>query len=175
MSELVPVSPAQEEPKAPVYGTRADSPGPRGCWSLNKRGEPCSAARRADSDYCNAHSGQGVTSDPVGWGEKARRVSAENRRRRAALRLELGITRNSTARSLLRSAVFVERERLVAAALDGALDPELSAAQRSKTALELIREAEPQERATLDVPLDAASIDKLGLAELRALASQVQS
>jgi len=71
--------------------------------------------------------------------------------------------------------VFVERERLVAAALDGALHPDVSATARSKAALDLIREAEPQERAELTMPLDAESIDKLGLAELRALASQVQS
>ena len=71
--------------------------------------------------------------------------------------------------------MFVERERLVAAALSAALDPSVPTTQRSKAALELIREAEPQERASLevDVPVDAEGVNALGIAELRALAEQV--
>jgi len=81
----------REEPKAPAHGVRAESPGPRGCWALNKRGEPCGAARRADGDYCNAHSGIGIADGNPEWAVKGRAASAESRARRAALRLELGI------------------------------------------------------------------------------------
>ena len=162
-------------PSLPVYGTHSDEPGPRGCHALKRNGELCGAARRADSAYCNAHSGRGVASDPAGFAPIAQRASAENRRRRAALRLELGITRPSSLRSLLAANVYAERERVVTAALAPIRDSDLGSAAKQRAALALLDAVEPQDRATLDVPLphDADGIAALGAGDLRALARSV--
>lgn len=162
---------------APVYGVRADSPGPRGCWSLNKRGEPCSAARRADSDYCNAHSGIGISADPKGHSRIGVARSAEVRRRRATLRLALGGTRLNTPRGVLKAMAFADAERVAAAALAGATDPSVPLAQRSRHALALIDAVEPLAQAELELtlPTNPEGVELLGLEELQALARQVRS
>ena len=158
----------------PRYGTRADSPGPRGCWATKRDGTPCGAARRADGDFCNAHSGLGVAEDPAKYAPLAQRASAENRRRRAALRLELGITRPSSLRSLLKASVFAERERVVAAAMSPLSDPDASSSLRSKTALALLDAVDPPMQASVEVPFDAQGIEALSLSQLRQLAQQAQ-
>lgn len=160
-------------PAQPFHGSRGDAPGPRGCWALKRDGSPCGAARRADGDYCNAHSGLGVAKNPAEWAPLAQKASAENRRRRAALRLELGITRPQSIRGMLRAQAWVERERVAAAALAG-LDAD-SPAQRSRAALAIIDAVEPQQRATLDVPLPSSpdGLDGMSLSELRQLAERV--
>ena len=56
--DAVPRPEEREAVKLPMYSTRGTTPGLRGCWALNKAGEPCGAARRADTDYCNVHSGR---------------------------------------------------------------------------------------------------------------------
>ena len=166
----------QEEPKAPVYGVRADSPGPRGCWALKRDGNPCGAARRADGDYCNAHSGLGVAKNPAQYAPLARAASAENRRRRAALRATLGITRPESVRGLLKAAVFVERERVVSAAMAPLRDPDAGSAAKQRAALALLDAVEPQPKAaelTLTAELDPEGIASMGLSELRLLAERV--
>ena len=174
--EPVPADSVQEAVKLPVYGVRADSPGPRGCWALRSRDlQPCAAAKAADSDYCTAHSGRGVAADPAAWSRKGAAVAAENRRRRATLRLALGQVRMNTPRGVLRAAVFAEAERVAAAALDGALDPALSSASRSQAALRLIDAVDPPLRAELTMPLptDPDGVSALSLSQLDALALQV--
>lgn len=174
--ELPPTDSALEAVSQPVYGVRAQQPGPRGCWALKRDGNHCGAAKRKDSDFCTAHSGLGVAQDPARWAPIAQQRSAENRQRRAALRLELGISRPSSIRGMLRGAVWAERERVVAAALSPITATEgASPALRSKTALALLDAVEPQPRATLDVPLPTTpdGVDGLSLAELRALVERV--
>src|SRR5262245_61610761 len=46
---------ADSTPPQPAYGARGEQPGARGCWALNTRGEPCGSIKRADSDFCTAH------------------------------------------------------------------------------------------------------------------------
>lgn len=159
----------------PAHSTRGTAPGQRGCWALNKQGEPCGAARRADSDYCNAHSGFGVAEDPAKWAVIGAAVNAENRRRRATLRLALGGTRLSTPRGILKAAVFADGDAVVRAALAGATDPSLPLAQRSRHALALIDAVDPPVQASLELtlPTDPDGVNQLGLAELEALAEQV--
>jgi len=74
---------APKELPQPRYATRADSPGARGCWALKRDGEHCGAARRADSDFCNAHepSAGGVASSPAEWSLRGRAASVASRRR----------------------------------------------------------------------------------------------
>jgi len=70
--------------------------------------------------------------------------------------------------------VIAEGERVAAAALDGALNPALSPAARSATALKLIDAVDPQAKltATLTVPSDPEGVSALSLAELDQLALQ---
>lgn len=167
-------SETQEEPKAPAHSTRGTAPGPRGCWALNRQGQPCGAARRAEGDYCMAHSGLGVAKDPAGWSKVAAAKSAEVRRRRATLRLALGPVRLQTPRGLLKAAAFAHGEELAAAALDGAIDPAVPAAQRSRAALDLIREVEPTAQVTVSqsLPSDPEGVNELSLSALLSIAEQ---
>jgi hypothetical protein len=166
-----------QSPPAPRYGVRGPTQGPRGCWAVNKRGDPCSAAKRNDGDYCNAHSGVGIAEDPARYQHLARAASAENRRRRAVLRATLGISSSDSPRGLLKAAVFVERERVVAAALAGATDPTVPLAQRSRHALALLDATDPLATASVELPLPDTpeGVAGLGLRELEALAEQVHS
>jgi hypothetical protein len=169
-----PLAESQEEPKAPAHSTRGAAPGLRGCWALNKHGDPCGAARRADGDYCNAHSGLGVAKDPAGWSAVGAAKSAEVRRRRATLRLAIGPTRLSTPRGVLRQAVFVEAERVAAAALDGAIDPAVPLAARAKHALKLIETVEPtaQVSVSTSLPSTPEGVAELSLSQLLELAQE---
>jgi len=157
----------------PVHGVRGEQPGTRGCWAVNKRGEPCGAARRAEGDFCNAHAGLGVAENPQKWSGVGAARSADSRRRRAALRLELGISRPNSLRGLLKARAFVEQERVVDAAFAGLDDP--SPSKRASSALALLNAVEPQPKAALqvDVPTDPDGVSALGLSQLRALAEQV--
>jgi hypothetical protein len=161
----------QLRPAQPVHGTRGDAPGPRGCWALKHSGEACGAARRADSDFCNAHSGVGVASDPASFVPLAHAASAANRERRATLRAALGITRTNSPRALLKAQVFVERERIAAAAIAPALDPNVPTLARGRHALSLLEAVDPTLKlsAQVDMPTSAEEVEALGLTELRAL------
>jgi hypothetical protein len=77
---------------------------------------------------------------------------------------------------VLKAAVLVEADRVAAAALDGALDPSVPSAQRSRAALALIDAVDPPMRSELEVsvPIDAEGVQAMGLDELRALAAQVR-
>lgn len=157
----------------PVHGRRGPEPGPRGCWALKSTGEACRAAARRGEDFCNAHSGTTpVAADPAKWAPIGRAAAAQARTRRATLRAALGISRHDSARGLLRGLVYVERERIAAAAIAGATDPDVSAAQRARHALALIEAAEPRESVSVEVELPSTSegVDALSLSDLLRLA-----
>jgi hypothetical protein len=172
---LVPADPAQEAVSQPAYGVRGDAPGPRGCWAAKRNGEPCGAAPRRGEDYCNGHSGHGVAMNPVEWSAKGRAAAAESRRRRAALRLALGITGTGSPRALLKAAVVAEAERIVAAALSPIGDDSLGSAAKQRAALALLDAADPMAQASLELPLPSnpEGVEQMGLEDLRALAQQV--
>jgi len=78
---------------------------------------------------------------------------------------------------VLRAAVAAEAERVAAAALAPIHDRDLSSAARSKAALALLDAVDPPLQAAVEMtmPLDADGIAKLGLHQLRQLASQAES
>ena len=157
----------------PAWGVRAEQPGPRGCWARKANGDLCGAAPRRGEDFCNAHSGLGVAKNPAEWSVIGRERSAESRAERAALRLELGITRPDSIRGMLRARVWAARERVASAALAG-LDSE-SPSARSRSALALLDAVEPQPKAALSLPLPSnpEGVEGMGLAELRAVAERL--
>jgi hypothetical protein len=156
-------------PQQPFHGTRGAAPGPRGCWAIASHGSPCAAARRADSDFCNAHSGIGVAANPKGFAAKGLEQSRINRRRRADLRLALGITRKDSPRSALKAAVGLSKERLAWRAVDAALDPSMPSEKAVPAVLSLINEVDPQAELTLSTA-DSSAIHSLSLDEALALA-----
>jgi hypothetical protein len=156
----------------PVYGTRAPEPGPRGCWALKADGTPCGAAARREQDYCGAHSGSTpVAQDPGKWAPIAREASAQARTRRATLRAALGIMKPDSTRGLLKATAYVERERVVAAAMAPLRDLDTRPMDAHRAALALLDAVEPQARAELsvEVPTSAEQVGALGLEELRTL------
>jgi len=169
-----PHAETQEEPKAPTHSVRGSTQGLRGCWALNKHGDPCGAARRADSDYCNAHSGIGVSGDPKGHSTVGIARAAEVRRRRATLRLALGETRLSSPKGMLKAAVWAHGERVAAAALDGALAPSVPPAVRAAHALKLIEAVEPTAQVSIStsLPTDPEGVASLSLSALLQLAEE---
>jgi hypothetical protein len=170
--DVVPPEESHEELQLPRYSTRGTAPGLRGCWATNRQGEPCGAARRADSDYCNAHSGYGVAENPGRYAA----LGGATLRRRAAIRATLGITRSSTPRGVLKAAVHAESERLALAALDGALNSELSPAVRASHALKLIDAVDPltQVSTLVELPDNAEGVESLSLSQLLCIAEQHQ-
>jgi len=154
--------------KLPHLSTRGDAPGPRGCWALNKRGEGCGAARRADSDYCNAHSGIGIVEDPTKWSAIASAKSAENRRRRATLRLALGVTKANTPRGVLKAAAFAESEAIAGRVIGAVLDPATPSVSAARLGLDLINSVDPPVVATVTTPLpsDPEGVSTLSMSQL---------
>lgn len=167
----VPLAPSQEG-EAPRYGTRGTAPGRRGCWAVSKAGNPCAAPRRGDSEYCNAHSGMGVASDPKGHSEIGSRRAAEQRTRRAELRLILGSTRMDSPRTALRAAAILNAERLAGRAIAAALDPSVDVLSAGKHALSVIDAADPrqQQTAVLTGNLNGEAIEGMGFRELLSFA-----
>lgn len=155
----------------PAWSTRGSAPGPRGCWATNKHGEPCGAARRAEGDYCNAHSGLGVAADPSAWAPRAGKARAVQRRRQAALRLQLGITRQSTPRGVLRAHAYVEAERIAARVVDAVLDENVAPAVAARLGLDLIDTVDPQATMTASVtaPSTPEGVAELSLSQLLAV------
>jgi hypothetical protein len=165
---IEPTLPAVHSLPQPVHSTRSETPGPRGCWAISKTtGEPCGAAKRNDSDYCNAHAGYGVSRSPTEFSSLGVEKRKENATVRAQMRVMLGITRSDSPRALLRARVFAERERVVAAAVDGAK-------RDGALALKLINAVDPPLEASVSVafPTSAEQVEQLSLSELRALAEQ---
>jgi hypothetical protein len=91
------------------------------------------------------------------------------------LRAALGITRSDSPRGLLKASVFVERERVAAAALAPISDPSLSSVQRSKAALALIDAVDPPSRVEVEVPLPTTpdGVMALSLEELEHVAERL--
>jgi hypothetical protein len=170
-SPAAPLAEEREAVKLPVHSTRGAAPGLRGCWAVNKQGDPCAAARRADGDYCNAHSGLGVAENPAKWARVGSAVAVENRRRRAMLRMELGIPRVNSPRGELKARAYVEREAVAARVVSAVLDPSVPSAQAARLGLELINTVDPplQASVTAEIPTDPEGVNQLGLAELLAL------
>ena len=166
-----PLADSQEEPKAPAWSTRGDAPGPNGCWALNKAGAPCSSFGRRDGDYCNAHSGLGVAADPKGHSQIGVARSVQNRRRRADLRLAIGIPRLNTPRGVLAAEAFLNAERIAGRVVGAVLDPAVPAAQAAKLGLELVNAVDPQVTATISasMPTDPEGVSKLSISQLLTL------
>ena len=139
---------------------------------MNKAGEPCGAARRADGDYCNAHSGHGVAEDPAKWAVVGAARNNEIRRRRATLRLALGPTRLKTPRGMLKASVYAQSEAVVMAALSPIDDPSATSSQRHQAAMALIREVEPTARLEVSaaLPDNPEGVEGLSLTALLQLA-----
>lgn len=154
------------EPQQPFHGSRGSEPGHRGCWALNTRGDPCGAARRGDSDFCNAHSGVGVAANPKGFAAKGLEAANRNRRRRADLRIALGVTRPNSPRGLLKLAVNREAERLAWRAVDAALDPSVPSEKAIPAVLSLIEAVDPQAQIELSTALPEGGVKAMSLDEL---------
>lgn len=172
--DAVPLAEEREGVSLPTHSTRGTAPGLRGCWALNKAGEPCGAARRAEGDYCNAHSGYGVAEDPKRWAVVGAAKNNEIRRRRATLRLALGDTRLKTPRGMLKASVYAQSEAVASAAMSPILDASASSMQRHTAALALLREVEPMAQVTVSQPLpdDPEGVEGLSLTALLSLAEQ---
>ncbi len=170
-----PLADSHEEPSAPVWSVRGDAPGLRGCWAVNRQGAACGAPRRNDSDYCSAHSGLGVAADPKGHSAIGVQRSVENRRRRADLRLAIGVPRLNTPRGVLAAATFVEAERVARRVVGAVLDPAVPPAQAARLGLDLVNAVDPQVTATLtaSVPTDPEGVSKLSLSQLLTLGEQM--
>ena len=177
--EVVALAPSQavtqeedaQAVKQPTHSTRGTAPGPRGCWAVNRLGDPCGAARRADGDYCNAHSGYGVAADPAKYQPLAAAASARNRRRRAILRAELGITRPHSLRGVLKATAFVERELVAQRVVGAVLDPAVPPAQAARLGLDLINAVDPPSSVTVTTPLPSTpeGVGELSLTQLMEL------
>jgi hypothetical protein len=77
----------------------------------------------------------------------------------------------------LKASVFAESERLVAAALDGALSPEVTVQSRAAHALKLLESVEPTVQATLqmELPSTPEGVDSLSLSQLLHIVEQHDS
>ena len=157
------------EPPQPKHSTRGESPGPRGCWALAKHGGGCGAAAIRGEDFCNAHAGRsGVAANPSMYAPLAAKASQEARAARAQMRLQLGITRPTGPRAVLKAKAFLEQEAIAArvvadAKLDGALG------------LRLINTVDPAPVASLsvDIPADLSQLDGLSMSQLFALGEKL--
>ena len=140
-------------PQEPFHGTRGDAPGPGGCWAVKKDGQPCRAAvlTAEGADFCSAHSGLGIASDPSAHWPRGVKASAESRRRKAELRLVLRSTRLASPRSALKALANVNAERLAGRAITAALDPDTEPLKAADLALRIINEADPRDQAVLSV------------------------
>jgi hypothetical protein len=150
----------------PFHSTRADAPGPKGCWALARHGESCHAAAIRGTDFCAAHSGNGVSANPSLYaplGHQAHRA-----------KLAVRATMRASPRAVLRARVDRNAERLVGTALNGALSSEVPAEKAARLALELIREADPPVQASVEIEkLTSEDIQKLSLNEAMAIARQI--
>ena len=155
----------------PKWGTRAEKPGKRGCWALTKAGRHCGSARRADGDFCNAHSGIGVAADPALHSPKGSAVAAERRRARADLRMIIGNTRMDTPRSALRALAIVNAERLAGTTIAAALDPSVPPERRARLALDIVEAVDPKVSTSLSVTSEL-DMEQASLSQLMALAAE---
>jgi hypothetical protein len=152
----------------PAHGIRALVPGPRGCMALTVRGDSCGAAKRGDSDFCNAHAGVGVSRDPRAYLAKAQETQQRNRAIRAQMRLQLGNTRPTGPRAALQAMAMVESKRLARTAIDAALDPSADPIRAGGLALRVIEAVDPRSETTLELRTDLSpeDVDRLSYSEL---------
>lgn len=158
-------------PPQPAFGTRNTEPGPRGCWALNARGEPCASFKRRDGDFCTAHTGLGIGTDPKRWSGEAHAARKEQLATRATLRLAMGDRGRIGPRAVLREAVNRQATRLVGTTISAALSPETDPVKAAHIAMRLIETADPPSQTTLTVSAEA-DVESLSLGQLMALAEQ---
>jgi hypothetical protein len=175
--EIVDAGPeCQDEPLAqPFHSTRAEAPGPRGCWAVARHGESCAAPAMRGHPYCAAHSGKGVSADPSRWSPIAREAKAERVAVRATIRAMYGANRNVGPRAVLRAHVDREAERLVGTAVNAALSKESDPLKAGSLALRLIETAHPPVQATVEFSksledVTRADVDAMSYSELLAFA-----
>ena len=164
--EILDASP-DATPSLPMHSVRGTAPGPRGCWAVKKDGQPCGAARRSDSDYCNAHAGHGVARDPAFYQPLATKARSENVRVRTEMRLALGTTRPGSPRAALRARANAHADKLAEAAVGGAL-------KDGSLALRLIREVDPVVEVSVSAPVVPSTpegVEALSYRELLAIAA----
>lgn len=157
-----------DAPPQPVHSVRSETQGARGCWAISTRtGQPCGAAARRGEDYCNAHSGVGVASDPRAHMPLAHEARRENLRVRAEMRLALGSTRPNSPRAILRARANADAERLADAAVRDGL-------KNGALALKVIREVDPAPEVTVraELPTSVEELEGLSLSQLMALAER---
>jgi hypothetical protein len=136
----------------PFHSTRGTAPGPRGCWAMSKRtGQPCSAAKRSDSDFCNAHTGIGIVQDPKGNSVKGALVKQERAALRAQMRILLGNTRTDTPRAALKAAATLNAKRIAGRAVDAILSPSTPDAKAAALAIQLVNTVDPPVQAEISV------------------------
>jgi hypothetical protein len=152
----------------PFHSTRADSPGPRGCWARAKHGGSCHAPAVRGQDYCAAHSGLGISADPARYAPIGQAAHREQLAVRATMRAMHGGTRPNSPRAVLRAHVHRNAERLAGRALGAALSPATDDAKAAGIAIRLIETADPPSQATLEISADLTpeDVDKLSYSEL---------
>jgi hypothetical protein len=159
----------------PFHSVRADRPGPRGCWAMSRStGEPCASPAMRGHEFCAAHSGKGVSGNPSHYSPIGQAAHREQLAVRATLRAMYGTNRSVGPRAVLRAHVDRQAERIVARALNGALSSEVPDEKAAKLALELIREADPVVKATVEFSenVTPAEVDAMSYRELLAIARQ---
>lgn len=153
----------------PAYGMRGTEPGPRGCWALNVRGEPCGSFKTRATDFCSAHSGLGIGKDPARYSPIAHEARREQLAHRAQLRLVMGDRGRLGPRAVLREQANVHAARLAGRAIHAALSPEVEDAKAGALALRVIEAAEPRDQSTLTLTAEQA-VEEMSLGELIAFA-----
>jgi hypothetical protein len=168
---VAPLADSAQGVSLPAWSTRGAAPGLRGCWALNRQGQPCGAPRRGEGDYCSAHSGLGVAADPKGHSAVGVVRSAESRRQRADLRLAIGVSRLNTPRGVLAAETFRSAERVARRVVGAVLDPTVPPAQAARLGLDLVNTVDPQVTATLttELPTTPEGVGKLSLSQLLTL------
>jgi hypothetical protein len=156
----------------PAFGKRGSEPGPRGCWGVNNRGEPCGSFVTRDSDYCSAHRGLGLGRDPRGYSQVGHAARRRQLAARAQLRMVMGDRGRIGPRTLLREEVNRNAQRLVGRAVGAALNPETDDAKAAGIAMRLIETADPPAQATLEIsgPLTEDALKEMSLSQLIAYA-----
>lgn len=174
-SNGAPHADSQEAVKQPAWSTRGAAPGLRGCWALNRQGQPCGAPRRNDGEYCSAHSGLGVAADPKGHSRIGVARSVENRQRRAELRLAVGVSRLNTPRGVLAAETFRSAERVARRVVGAVLDPAVPPATAAKLGLDLINVVDPQAMLTAQtsIPSTPEGVADLSLGALLSIGEQM--
>lgn len=113
--------------------------------------------------------------DPKGHSQVGVARSAENRRRRAELRLAIGVTRANTPRGVLKAMAFVEAERIGRRVVGAVLDPAVPPATAARLGLELVNAVDPPIQATMtsEIPTTPEGVAKLSVSQLLSLGERM--